>query len=155
VTHRYAGYNTETPSYSEAQTVADDTIFEQTDSLYDKASNIIKEFRRERFHNTSGDGELGGPSGTPPPPNARVLYLMSYPDALGRIVATANYGTNGGSEPARSETIPARSDSVLVTSFEFNERGELVRTIDPKETVTVREFDDAGRLVKTIENYQV
>ena len=151
VVNRYAGYNTVTPSYAEAQSVVNDTIFEQTDFAYDAADNLIAEATRERFHNTTGLGPLGGPVGSPP--NARVLYQMYYPDALGRVISTANFGTNGGTVPARPATAPAPGSTILVSTAAFNARGELAVSTDPNGTGIFQEYDDAGRLIKTIENF--
>lgn len=150
--HRYAGYNSVTPSYSEAESIDDDVIFEQSDFIYDAASNLIEEVRKERFHNAAGFGELRGPTGAQP--WARVLFTMHYPDPIGRVIASANYGTYHGDVPDRPATIPNRSDSILVTSFDFNGRGEMFLATDPSGTHTFQVFDDAGRLIKVVENYQ-
>jgi YD repeat-containing protein len=135
--------------YTAALTVEAD--FEQSDYTYDAAGNVVEEISRERFHDASGVGALGDPTTNP---KARVLYSMSYPDPLGRIVATANYGTNGGTAPGRPDTAPERSDSVLVSTTDYNARGETAATTDPNGIVTVQQFDDAGRLIKTIENFE-
>ena len=153
VTHRYAGYNNVTPpNYGEAGSVAEDTIFEQTDYTYDGAAVVIQEASHERFHNTSGVGPLLGPTGDAP--NARVLYQMYFVDGLQRVIATANYGTNGGTPPERPETVPERSDTVLVSTTDYNARGEVAAVADPNATITFQVYDDAGRLIETIENYQ-
>jgi len=86
-------------------------------------------------------------------PKARVSYVANYPDALGRTVAVANYGTYGGAAWSRSATIPARSDDVLVSSSVFNAAGEQTESVDPMGTVMKSGFDQAGRQIKTIENY--
>jgi hypothetical protein len=154
VAHRYAGYASEEPAeedaYAAAQSVAADFIFEQSDYTYDSAGNLVEEIKGERFHDASGMGPLGDPTHEP---KARVLYSMSYADPLGRTIATANYGTNGGVAPGRPETVPERGDTVLVSTTDYNSRGEVAATADPNGIVNVREFDDAGRLLKTIENF--
>ena len=63
-----------------------------------------------------------------------VSYAVSYPDALDRVVASANYGTNGADAFTRPDTIPARSDTVLVNSTAYNDAGEAAKAIDPQET---------------------
>jgi hypothetical protein len=83
--------------------------------------------------------------------------VASYPDALGRIVNVANYGTNAGTAITpvnRPPTCPARSNDILVTTTAYNDRGEAFQVTDPKATAKRAEFDQAGRLTKTIENYQ-
>jgi YD repeat-containing protein len=155
IVHRYAGYASTEPepseAYAAAQSVAADFIFEQSDYTYDNAGAVIEEKKRERFHNAGGMGALGDPATEP---KARVLYSMNYPDPLGRIIASANYGTNGGTVPGRPDTVPPRSDAVLVKTTEYNARGETAASTDPNGTTTVRQFDDAGRLIKTIENFE-
>ena len=75
-------------------------------------------------------------------------------DEVGRQKAVANYGTNGDSALTRPDTVPARSDTVLVTTTEFDSAGQAYKTIDPAGREDRQEFDDAGRVVKSIQNYQ-
>lgn len=147
----FIGYDSSETSYVDALTVTGDTIFEQTETSYDAASNIIQLTSKRRFHDATGTGELTSPSGSQP--KARVMYVAMYPDIIGRTAAVANYGTNGGSSFTRSATVPTRSDTILVTSTEFNIRGEAYRTIDPAGRDDRMEFDHAGRKTKTIQNY--
>lgn len=151
-TAQYRAYNFSTPTYSSASTVSSDTVMEQTETTYDEAGNAILTVTRARFHDATGTGPLTSPSGSQP--KARVSYVANYPDTIGRAQATASYGTNGGASFTRSATIPARSDTVLVSSTEYNNRGEAFKTIDPKGTENREEFDDAGRRIKVIQNYK-
>ena len=41
-------------------------------------------------------------------------------------------------------TVPARSDTVLVTTTEFDSAGQAYKTIDPAGREDRQEFDDAG-----------
>jgi len=148
---RFLGFDTAETSYADAATVTGDTIFEQTETSWDAASNVIQLTLRRRLHTATGTGELTTASGAQP--KARVSYVAMYPDAIGRGQARANYGTNGGSAFIRSATIPARSDTVLVDSTEYNSRGEAFKTIDPKAREDRSEWDHAGRLTKSIANY--
>ena len=147
----YTGYGTDA-SYSDIFTVTGDVILEQSETLFDAASNAIQGTRRQRYHNapTSQTGALGSPSLTP---NARVSYTASYPDPLGRPQANADYGTNGGAAFTRSATIPTRSDTVLVTSQTYNDSGNLLQTLDPAAMATQFAYDAAGRRTQVIENY--
>jgi hypothetical protein len=52
----------------------------------------------------------------------------------------------------RPSTIPARSDTVLVSSTVFNSAGDAWETMDPAGTVTAACFDHAGRRTRRIEN---
>ena len=144
------GYDTSETSYTDAASVSGDTIFEQTETPYDAAGNVIQVTRRSRLHDATGTGELTSTSGSQP--KARLTYSATYPDAVGRVIAQANYGDNGGSSFTRSSTIPARSDTVLVTSTAYNDNGEAYKQIDPAGKEDRTYFDDAGRVLKTIEN---
>lgn len=148
---QYSAYDTSESSYANAGSVNDDTVMQQVENTYDAASNLIQLVSRQRFHNATGNGPLTDPGGAQP--KARVSYAVSYPDPLGRIVASANYGTNGADAFTRPDTIPARSDTVLVNSTAYNDAGEGWQTIDPQSTENRKEFDDAGRMTRQIENY--
>lgn len=151
VTKRYSGYDTDETSYADAGSVTDDVIMEQSESDYDAAGNVIESRNRHRYHNAPATqtGELKSPSVTP---NARVTYSASYPDAIGRTVATANYGTNGGSALSRSSTIPTRSDTILVSSTEFDDAGNQTAMTDPANLKTTFEHDAMGRETKRVSN---
>jgi RHS repeat-associated protein len=148
---RYLGYNLSDTTYATAGSVTGDTIFEQTETTYDAASNVIQSTVRQRYDNATGTGPLTTPSGSQP--KARVTYAASWHDGLGRVVASADYGTNGGTALSRPSTIPGRSDSVLVSSATYNNDGEAYLLTDPASRMTYLEFDDAGRRTKLVENY--
>ena len=150
----YIACNPDAEDYSEAGNVDGDTVLEQLDITYDHAGNAVFEIYQQRNHDATGLGHLKGPNGDQP--EARASYMIRYPDALGRIVATANYGTNGGTAitPPGSTTIPAPSDTILVAFNSFNSRGDLFQITDPAGTVTHQQFDDAARLAQMIENYR-
>ena len=137
--------------YGTATNVLGDTIFEQTETDYDDAGNVIETRLRRRHHDATGTGQLTTPAGAQP--RARVSYAASYIDPLGRDIATANYGTNGDAALTRSDTVPARSDTVLVSRSEYNDAGERFKSIDPAGKEDRTFLDDAGRVTKTIENY--
>src|SRR5262249_5724013 len=145
---RYLGFDLAETSYVDAGSVSGDTLLEQTEQAYDAAGNLIQTTVRQRYHSATGTGELGSPSSTQP--KARVTYSASWHDGMGRVVAMADYGTNGGTALVRPSTIPARSDTVLVTSTQFNSAGDVQTTTDPKGTVSCFEYDAVGREVKRI-----
>jgi RHS repeat-associated protein len=149
-TVEYTGYGTD-DSYPAIFSVANNTILEQQDIAFDAASNAIQVAVRKRYHNAPAAqvGALGDPSTTP---NARVAYSAVYPDSLGRAVATADYGTNGGASLMRSSTIPARSDTCLVSSVQFDVAGNRGSTTDPASTVTCFGYDAVPRTVSQIMN---
>ena len=106
---------------------------------------------RQRFPDATGTGELTTPGGSQP--KARVSYAAVWYDEVGRPVASADYGTNGGAAFTRPDSAPSSSDTVLVSTTEYNSSGEAYKTIDPAGREDRQEFDDAGRTVKTIQNY--
>ena len=91
VTAVYTGYDDDESTYAEADDVTGDTIFEQVETSYDSGGNVIQTTSRQRFHNATGTGALTTPDGAQP--KARVSHVASYPDAIGRVQAVANYGT--------------------------------------------------------------
>ena len=75
-------------------------------------------------------------------------------DGADRETDRADYGTNGGSAFSRPSSAPARSDTVLVTTTEYNTAGLAYKTTDPAAREDRTEFDDLGRVTKTIQNYE-
>lgn len=148
----YVGYYSGMPTYAQAANISGATIVEQTETAYDEAGSAIQTTTRQRFHNATGLGPLTQAGGAQP--QARVTYTAMYPDGVGRQQAVADYGTNGDTPLVRSATIPARSDTVLVNSTAYNNRGEPYQTTDPAATVTRTTLDDAGRRTQLIRNYQ-
>ena len=135
-----------------ATNVEGDTILEQTETEFDAAGNVLLVCSRQRRHDATGTGELTTMSGSQP--QARVSYVAYWFDEVGRQKAVANYGTNGDTSLSRPNTVPSRSDTVLVTTTEFDSAGQAYKTIDPAGREDRQEFDDAGRVVKSIQNYQ-
>jgi RHS repeat-associated protein len=155
---RYMGYNatatTSAPLGSGTpSTVTADVIMEQSETTYDAAGNGIESRQRQRYHNAaeSQTGPLQDPSNNP---KARVTYAASYPDALGRAQASADYGTNGGSALSRPTTVPARIDTCLVSSQTYSAAGNLLNATDPAGLVTAFTYDALGRELKRIQNPQ-
>jgi hypothetical protein len=118
----YMAYYDQTPSEEDVVTFAvmegfdalmtqdlttGEVVMQQSETTYDNGSNAILQLIRDRFHDATGYGELTDPGGAQP--KARVAYVATWPDALGRPVNTADYGTNSGSVLARPSTAPARS----------------------------------------------
>ncbi|MDB5337519.1 MAG: hypothetical protein JWN70_3138 [Planctomycetaceae bacterium] len=148
----YRGFDLSETDYEDIFTVVDDTILEQSEMVYDEASNTIQSRTRYRYHNANGTGSLGSPSSSEP--KARVVYSAQWPDPLGRGQAAANYGTNGGSPLSRPETIPTRSDNCLVTSMEFDSAGRQSAIADPSGKVDKMDYDALGRQALTTANYR-
>lgn len=167
--HRYDGFSRRTrtyvtvnaadDTYTEAAVVTNDTVLEQEDVAYDAQSNVIRQVLRQRFHNATGAGELANPSVEP---RARVSYTAYYVDSVGRPIAKALYGTNGGSGFSRPTTVPSRSDTVLVTTTEYGwsqlnsgesfSRAETIIERDPKNLATQTRRNSAGWILDVIDD---
>lgn len=150
-TKLYIGYDTAESSYADAGTLTSDTIFEQEETTYDSAGNVLNAVHQKRFHDATGTGALNGPTGSQP--KSRPSYVASWYDGVGRQVASADFGTNDNAAFARPSTVPTRSDTILVTSIEYNSGGDVFKTIDAAGRESRVEFDHAGRRTKFIENY--
>lgn len=148
---QYASYNSAETAYPYPISVANDTVFQQVETTFDAATNRVQQIVRRRFHDATGTGDLTSPSGSQP--RARVTYVAFWPDPLGRQTKVANYGTNGGVSLVRPATAPARSDTILVTTTDYNDKGEAHQITDPKSTVNQVVFDAAERVIKEVKNY--
>lgn len=150
---QYLGYDLDETSYEDVGNVLDDIILEQIEAIYDNASNIIEAISRQRYHDATASflGPLNDPSTAP---KARVSYAVTYPDALGRPQATADYGTNAGTVLTRSGTIPSPTDDILVNFATYDQAGGTLSTTDPSGKVTRIGYDARGRTIELIQNYQ-
>jgi YD repeat-containing protein len=107
-------------TWSDATTVSStNNVLQQTEYSYDNDGNILLQVTRDRFDNETQGGPLGNPTTHP---YARVYYVANYYDAANRQTASVNVGTNGGTAYTRPNTVPARSDTVLVTPAPWPER---------------------------------
>jgi RHS repeat-associated protein len=136
--------------YSDAADLADNNVLEQFEYGYDNNGNVILATRRRRFHNQNGIGPLGS-AGTGV--LSRVSYVSTYYDAADRVTAHVDVGTYGGSSYARPSSVPARSSTTVVTSYDYNAAGWVEFTTDPKGFKARTLYDAAGRLTRTTEAY--
>jgi RHS repeat-associated protein len=162
VVKTYTGYDTDETVWSDASSVADDTIVEQSETVYDDAGNVLETIQRQRLHNES-ETAAGALVDLSTSPKARATHIATWYDGIGQQVASANYGALSSPLPSgesqgegafsRPVNIPARSDTVLVHSVVYNSRGEAYQTIDPAGKITYQEFDASGRVTKQVRNY--
>jgi RHS repeat-associated protein len=148
VTTAYTAYQ---PGWSSGMPViASSIVMEEQFTDYDDAGNVCYTRRKQRYDNATGNGPLKDHGAAQP--QARVSCAASYPDALGRTMATADFGTNGLSTTPwhRPDLIPACTDDVLVTLTAYNPKGEPFQTTDPMQAVTTRTWDAAGRLIEEL-----
>jgi RHS repeat-associated protein/uncharacterized delta-60 repeat protein len=155
--------------FTDADDVTSDIVLEQTGYTYDKNDNVILTTFKQRFHDATHDGALGDPSSTGSTDKARVSYQTAYYDAANRLTASADYGTNGGTLDGagsggdldtdnnavadRPTSVPSASDSVLVTSYTFNNQGLVEYVTNPRGIQSKTEYDLLDRPVKTIAGY--
>src|SRR5262249_21391621 len=139
-------------SWTEAGTLADDHVLNETLTTYDGDDNPILVTTKDRFDNdTSSDtGPLGDPTSGPKP---RVSYVARYYDAADRLLASVDVGTNGGSAYSRPSSIPGGSSTVLVTSDQYDGGGRVDQTIDPRGIVTEISYDLLARPTQIIDAY--
>lgn len=152
VTATYRSYYTGTASYSEAGTVSGDIVDEQTLFTHDNAGNVISTETAQRLNDTpdSGTGSAGElTAGTQP--KGRLSYNASWYDGIGRAFASADYGAI--SSFSRPTTPPTRSDTILVTSTDFDDAGRAYQVTDPNGIVTKSVFDAQGRVTSQIDDF--
>jgi RHS repeat-associated protein len=136
-------------TWADADSVANDTVLEQVQTIYDADSNVIETRDSLRFHNDTSTGPLGTSTGT----GARVYDTTNYYDAANRLTTTVDVGTYGGTAYVRPATPPAPSDTALVTSYDYNAAGWVQNVVDPRGLDTRMIYDNLGRTTETIENY--
>jgi hypothetical protein len=131
--------------------VTGDVVLEQAEYAYDAEGNVLTVTTRQRFHDQgTAAGELGTPAAGV---KARVSYAGFYYDKADRLTDAVNVGTNGGAAWARPASVPARSDSVLVSSQAYNAAGWVESTTSPRGIVSKSFYDNLGRVTKTVEAY--
>jgi YD repeat-containing protein len=128
-----------------------DLIFEQVQTDYDAAGNVISTTTRQRMD--TADSTTGALGDLTTQPKARITRVGHWCDGIGRQTAVADYGTTPFTRTAQP-TAPDRGDSVLVSSIEYDARGQGYKTIDPAGREDRQDWDDAGRRVKTVQNYK-
>jgi hypothetical protein len=78
-----------------------DKVFQQAETVYDPASNVLQTTQLQRYHDdTTSTGPLVAND------NARPQYMAYWQDGIGRTVAQANYGTNEEQPFTRPDTPP-------------------------------------------------
>jgi RHS repeat-associated protein len=150
--------------------VANDVVLTQTETQYDPAGNPVLVTSRQRFHDAAtlnqssppvqATGPLGNPA-TPPQTGAaaRVYYSASWYDASNRVVAQADYGTNGSTPIVTQPAQPQRTDqpvqlgTVLLTEYGYNAAGWVGSVTDPRGLVTQTSYDSQHRVTRTVANY--
>jgi RHS repeat-associated protein len=136
-------------TWADANTVANNNVLSQTETQYDADGNPVFVTSRQRFHDETQHGELGIPTSANQA-KARAAYLVSYYDAANRLTDRVDVGTNGGTVYVRPDSVPAGSDTVLVTHTDYDSAGRVRAVTDPRGLVTRTTYDLLGRTVQTI-----
>lgn len=134
---------------SDPASVANAIVMEQREFSWDNWGNLLATITRLRFDTATANGELKDPGNAP---EARASYVTSYPDALGRVIATADYGAKASASWTRSATVPGRADDVLVDSTIYDHAGNATVIKDPADVATTRAYDNSDRLITLVEN---
>jgi RHS repeat-associated protein len=143
-----------TIGWATADSVANDVVLSQIDTTYDGDGNVILTADRERLPGdpqtgTGSTGALGNMTGSGGPA-ANVYYTAMYYDDADRQAASVNVGTNGGSAYTPPSTVPASSDSTLVTTTAYGADGLPSVVTDPRGIESLTEYDLLGRTTETI-----
>ena len=152
LTGSYTLGNVPAATWANATSLAASLILEQAEYTYDAASNVIQTTNRQRFHDasTTAFGSLGTPTAGIP---ARVSYATSYYDVADRLTASVDVGTNGGAVYTRPGTVPARSDTTLVTTVSYDTAGRVQDVTDPRGIIARTLYDALGRTTASIANF--
>ena len=114
---------------------------QETEQVYDNAGHVISTISTEL-------------SATNRKNFSRKQFTAAWYDPMGRSVASAQFGTNGGKVFRRSAAVPARSDDVLVTETRYDSTtGRVFSTIDPAGKDHRTFVDAIGRTVRTVANF--
>ncbi|MEI6505371.1 MAG: RHS repeat-associated core domain-containing protein [Planctomycetota bacterium] len=139
-------------TWANATSLTASLVLQQTEYSYDAAGNVILAATRQRFHDafTTAYGAIGTPTAGIP---ARVSFAASYYDAADRLAASVNVGTNGGVAYARPATVPASSDTALVTTYSYDSAGRVQDVTDPGGITARTLYDALGRTTATVANF--
>jgi len=142
-----AKYTSDAPDYPDD----DEGIVQKTEFTLDSDGHATQIVSKELNHDDTNGMSSSGFIRT---------YTYNYYDGAHRLTDTANFGTNnsdGWKDNSSAPTYdqdggtagdqpPARSDTILVTSYTYNTDGRQEKVTDPKAVETLSVFDDLGRV---------
>jgi RHS repeat-associated protein len=168
-THQFVLASDNDSTYGDADDVGGDIVLQETQNTYDPDTDeLIMTAAIERFQDDLSSGTTGALDTnadgdallyTAANVLGRIQITAMWHDQFGRTTETVNYGTyNGANFDRDGLSVPARSDTALLTEYRFNtgsgdHDGTLKRMIDPRGLETRYVHDDAGRQVAFINNY--
>ena len=125
----------------------DDEVIQISRSVYDAGGNVTESITLEANHDDTDGLDVSNDD------DYIQSVVYSWYDDLGRPTATANYGacdSDGKWEystlTARPSSAPARSDTVLVTTYAYNSAGRMETVTDPRNIAAKTTYDDLGRV---------
>ena len=165
-THQFRLASDNDTAYADADDVAGDIVLQEFQTTYEStdSDDVVMTAYIYRFHDDRAAGETTTALDT----NAdgddlkytatnlegRIHLTVHWRSRSGKVTETVRYGTNGGSDFDRDGlTVPARSDTALLTERVYNTDGTLKSITDPRNLETQFEYDDLGRQVTVIGNY--
>ena len=165
-THQFTLANDNDTAYADADDVTGDIVLLESQTVYEStnSSDVLMSVTISRH---AGDKDVGETSGaldtnadnddllvTATNLAGRAQITAMWYDRFGRVTDTVRYGTNGGSNFDRDDlSVPARSDTALLSEQTYNDDGSLKSRTDPKNLETRLEYDDLGRQTAIIANY--
>ena len=169
-THRYVLAKNNDTTYADADDVTGDIVLVEDQVVYESADEdeVLMQARISRFHDDHGAGQTTGALDTNADSDSlkytaaniegRIQIRAFWYDRFGRMTDEVNYGTGAATGSAGTLdrdglAVPARSDTALRTTYDYNGAGRVEDTTDPRGLVARQEFDAAGRVTKRIRNY--
>ncbi len=169
--------STEGDPYAATQQISGDIVLEERQTRYQGVSDeVILSVRIDRVHSDYGTNATGEPAGSHP--DGRLdedddhdpLYLdydgdvrgraqitASVYDSFGRLTDRMEYGTNAEADfdrdPIGGYSTPARSDTILRTTWTYNTDGTTKSVEDPRGLKTFWVYDALGRQVREVKNW--
>ncbi len=167
-THRFVLSDDNDTAYANADDVAGEHVLEEHQTTFEStdSNDVVMSAVIARRHNdysgigtettgaldTNADGDNLMYTATNV--KGRIQITATWYDRFGRRTDVVRYGTYGDTDFDRDGlSVPARSDTALLTEYEYNTDGTLKEVMDPKALVTRHEYDELGRQTKVINNY--
>ncbi len=169
-THQFVLAKDNDTAYGDADDVSGDVVLRENQTVYESTDSdeVLMTAVIDRHHDdrsaTDPPGHTLGALDTNADGNSlkytatnikgRIQITANWYDRFGRVTDSVRYGNYGGSDFDRNGlSVPARSDTALVTSHVYNTDGTLKDLTDPRGLVTRREYDAEGRQRNVINNY--
>ncbi len=147
-TEMHYGTDFDTPKYTgSAPNYLDDdeNIVQVTEYTLDEVGRVEKVITKELNHDDTDGMDLTAND------DYIRTYVYNWYDDAHRLTRIANYGTNNanvwkdGSDPSPG-SVPARSDTVLVTTYTYDSEGRRSTVTDPRNIAALSVYDKLSRV---------